>query len=325
MTSVTLLHAFTVIVLTQTAASGDPAPHRAQLVTVADGVQVEVLDFGGVGRPLVLLAGLGNTAHVFDELAPKLTGLGRVFAITRRGYGASSRTTSGYDVARLGKDVLAVLDSLRIERPVLIGHSMAGQEMSYLAEQYPDRIGALVYLEAAYRYAFDLPGEFERAFPTLPRPPATLPRIGRQPHTLPEAERRQPADRRPQPRRSAPAGDSSSRSVCRRWRSSPAPTTLAQQCRTPILIDSIKRSPKCRRARSNMAFLARAYCGGRASATTYFWRAKRRSSKRWHNSSPRCLSTAPDRATVQEALSSRRSPSDVRQGIVIKVDGRLTH
>jgi non-heme chloroperoxidase len=192
MTSVTLLHAFAVMVLTQTAAGSDPAPHRPQLVTVDDGVQVEVLDFGGMGRPLVLLAGLGNTAHVFDELAPKLTGLGRVYAITRRGYGASSRPTSGYDVARLGEDVLAVIDSLRIERPVLIGHSMAGQEMSYLAAQHPHRIGALVYLEAAYRYAFDLPGEFERAFPTLPPPPLTLPRVVQQPHSLPEAERQQP-------------------------------------------------------------------------------------------------------------------------------------
>jgi len=54
----------------------DKAPHRAQMITVADDVQLEVLDFGGKGRPIVLLAGLGNTAHVFDDFAPKLTGAG---------------------------------------------------------------------------------------------------------------------------------------------------------------------------------------------------------------------------------------------------------
>ena len=85
----------------------DPASHRIQLVTVADSVQLEVLDFGGVGQPIVLLAGLGNTGHVFDEVAPKLTNIGHVYAITRRGYGASSRPQSGYDVSRLGEDVLA--------------------------------------------------------------------------------------------------------------------------------------------------------------------------------------------------------------------------
>jgi len=40
---------------------------------VDDNVKLEVLDWGGTGRPLVLLAGLGNTAHVFDDFAPKLT------------------------------------------------------------------------------------------------------------------------------------------------------------------------------------------------------------------------------------------------------------
>jgi non-heme chloroperoxidase len=84
------------------------ARHQTQFVSVGEGVQLEVLDFGGSGRPIVLLAGLGNTAHVFDDFAPKLTSVGHVFAVTRRGYGGSTRPESGYDVARLGEDVLAV-------------------------------------------------------------------------------------------------------------------------------------------------------------------------------------------------------------------------
>jgi pimeloyl-ACP methyl ester carboxylesterase len=69
----------------------DPSPHRAQLVTVDNDVQVEVLDWGGTGRPVVLLAGLGNTAHIYDEFAPKLIPEYHVYGITRRGYGASSK------------------------------------------------------------------------------------------------------------------------------------------------------------------------------------------------------------------------------------------
>jgi non-heme chloroperoxidase len=171
----------------------DSAPHRAQLVTVSEGVQLEVLDFGGRGRPIVLLAGLGNTAHVFDDFAPKLTSIGHVFAITRRGYGASTRTESGYDVARLGEDVLAAIDALAIGKPILIGHSLGGQELSYLASSHKERIAAVIYLEAAYRYAYDVPGEFERDFSSLPAPPSTpapAPAVASIP--LPEAERRQP-------------------------------------------------------------------------------------------------------------------------------------
>lgn len=169
----------------------DPAPHSVRMVDVAGGVQLEVLDFGGTGRPIVLLAGFGNTAHVYDEFAPQLTGLGHVYAVTRRGYGVSSRPASGYDVARLGEDVLAVIEALRLNKPVLTGHSLAGQELSYLASEHPARIAALIYLDAAYRYAYDVPGEFEKDFPNLP-PPPTPPAVARAPFTLPEAERRQP-------------------------------------------------------------------------------------------------------------------------------------
>jgi hypothetical protein len=69
----------------------DPSEHKVQLVTVEEGVQLEVLDWGGTGRPVVLLAGLGFTAHVFDGFAEKLTDSYHVYGITRRGYGASSR------------------------------------------------------------------------------------------------------------------------------------------------------------------------------------------------------------------------------------------
>src|SRR5580704_13367143 len=51
----------------------DPSPHKVQLITVEKDAQVEVLDWGGSGRNVVLLAGLGNTAHIFDNFAPKLS------------------------------------------------------------------------------------------------------------------------------------------------------------------------------------------------------------------------------------------------------------
>lgn len=182
---------FMLLTVLQAAPCVDAAPHRVQLIPVGDGVQLEVLDFGGAGQPIVLLGGLGNTAHVFDDFAPKITNLGRVYAITRRGYGASSRPESGYDVGRLGSDVLTVIDALRLEKPVLIGVSLAGQELSYLAVEHRERIAALIYLDAAYRYAYDVPGEFERDFPNLP-PPPTPPAVVRQLFTLPDGERCQP-------------------------------------------------------------------------------------------------------------------------------------
>ena len=83
-----------------------------QLVTVDKNIRLEVLDWGGSGRPVVLLAGLGNTAHIFDKLAPKFTASHHVYGITQRGFGVSSAPATGYSADRLGDDVLAVLDSL---------------------------------------------------------------------------------------------------------------------------------------------------------------------------------------------------------------------
>ena len=133
-----------------------------QFVAVEQGVKLEVLDWGGSGMLLVLLAGLGNTAHIFSDFAPKLTGEFHVYGITRRGYGASTPATTGYGVDRLGDDVLAVMYVLKLERPILVGHSIAGEELSAVAARTPSKIRGLVYLEAAYPFAYQNP-----AYPSL--------------------------------------------------------------------------------------------------------------------------------------------------------------
>jgi non-heme chloroperoxidase len=126
----------------------DPSKHQVRFVTVDENVQLEVLDWGGTGRAIVLLAGSGNTAHVFDDFAPKLTDCCHIYGITRRGFGASSQPASGYDDQRLANDVLKVLDSLNLKAPVLVGHSMAGGELTTLGNQHSDRLAGLVYLDA---------------------------------------------------------------------------------------------------------------------------------------------------------------------------------
>lgn len=112
--------------------------------------RLEVLDWGGSGVPVLFLAGLGHTAHVFDEFAPSLTDSYHVLAMTRRGFGASSQPGSGYNVDTLAEDIRIVIDSLRLGPSVLIGHSLGGDEMTLVAHRYPGSVRALVYVEAAY-------------------------------------------------------------------------------------------------------------------------------------------------------------------------------
>jgi len=126
----------------------DPSLHSVQIVTVEEKVKLEVLDWGGSGRPIVLLAGSGDTAHVFDGFGEKLTSNHHVYGITRRGFGSSSHPDTGYTNQRLADDVLEVLDSLKIVAPVLVGHSMAGTELTTLRAEHSDQLAGLVYLDA---------------------------------------------------------------------------------------------------------------------------------------------------------------------------------
>lgn len=147
----------TIFLITAHGQNSDPTAHTVQFVTVEENVKLEVLDWGGSGRPVVLLTGMGNNAHVFDKFAPKLTASYHLYGITRRGFGASSHpdlTTANYAADRLGDDVLAVIDSLKLNRPVLVGHSLGGEEMSSVGSRHPEKVSGLVYLDAGYGYAY---------------------------------------------------------------------------------------------------------------------------------------------------------------------------
>jgi pimeloyl-ACP methyl ester carboxylesterase len=129
-------------------APGDDSPHREGIVRTT-GATIHYLDWGGSGPPLVLIAGRGENAHVFDDIAPRLTSRYRVVAITRRGYGQSGRPAGGFDVNTLVDDDLAVLDRLKLGRVYLAAHSIGSHEITRLAVRHPERVARLVYLDGS--------------------------------------------------------------------------------------------------------------------------------------------------------------------------------
>lgn len=141
----------------------DQTPHEVRRVTVAPGVELEVLDWGGRGKAMVLLAGGGDNAHVYDQFAYQFTDYFHVIGITRRGYLPSSQPRNGYDVATRAADDVAVLDAFGVDEAVFVGHSAAGMELSRLGQAYKARVAKLVYLDAA-----DLS---ERYLPSRREPP----------------------------------------------------------------------------------------------------------------------------------------------------------
>jgi len=116
----------------------------------ANGVTLQYVDWGGRGETILFLPGLGDDVHRFDPFAPRFIDRFHVIGFSRRGQGESEVPADNYSTETLVEDIRAFLDSQHIDRVELIGHSIAGVEMTRFAVKYPARVRHLVYLDAAY-------------------------------------------------------------------------------------------------------------------------------------------------------------------------------
>jgi len=146
---------------------------RAPIEGFADvnGVRLEYLDWGGNGPALVLIHGLADNPHVFDDLAPAFTDRFRVIAYARRGSG-NSDLKGPYDIGTLTEDLRGLMDALRVQKADLVGYSAGGDEVTSFAATYPDRVGRIVYLDAAYDFTS---ADFHAAVDALPIHPFDRP------------------------------------------------------------------------------------------------------------------------------------------------------
>lgn len=161
---------FTFACVRATDTSVDERTHSvpaSRLIRVGSGVSLEIVDWGGRGPSLVFLAGLGSTAHVFDEFAPQFTDSFHVVGLTRRGFGASAGSLPPTDLDTLVSDIRAVLDTLDLPSVTLVGHSIAGEEMTRFGDVDATRCAALIYLDAAY----DRTPQPNINAPSMPLPP----------------------------------------------------------------------------------------------------------------------------------------------------------
>jgi haloacetate dehalogenase len=120
-------------------------PSYAQL----NGIRV-AYDRAGDGFPLVVLHGFPRNRKVWRKLTPLLTSRFSVIAPDRRGYGDSERPPdpAGYDNATMAQDVLDLVEHLGTEPFVVLGHDKGAPTAQRLARDHPQRVRALVMLDA---------------------------------------------------------------------------------------------------------------------------------------------------------------------------------
>lgn len=117
-------------------------------VVAQDGVRLHYLDWGIEGNPpLVLLHGFSSHAHYWDGFSVRMRNERHVFALDQRGHGDSD-WAEDYAPDAMPKDVRTFADALGLERFALLGHSMGAMNAIRFAAKHPERLEALVLVDA---------------------------------------------------------------------------------------------------------------------------------------------------------------------------------
>ena len=128
-----------------------------EIVTI-DGLDFHCQDWGGAGRPIVLLHGLASTCHIWRLTAPILARDFSVIAMDQRGHGDSAKPDHGYDFASVSRDAAGLIKAKGLQNPIVVGHSWGGDVALELAAAHPELVGGLCFvdggmIEPSTRYA----------------------------------------------------------------------------------------------------------------------------------------------------------------------------
>jgi pimeloyl-ACP methyl ester carboxylesterase len=110
-------------------------------------LRIHFRDWGDPAHPpLVIVHGLRDHSHSFDDLARGLLDRFHVLALDLRGHG-DSETTPYYHFGHFVLDLHNLVRALRLERPAIIGHSMGGEIVATYAGCFPGVPSSLVIVE----------------------------------------------------------------------------------------------------------------------------------------------------------------------------------
>jgi len=113
----------------------------------------------GSGQPMVLIHGFPLNGHSWERQETALLGAGyRVITYDRRGFGASSQPSSGYDYDTFTADLDHLMKHLELRDAVLVGFSMGSGEVArYLGKYGSERVSKAVLMSAIPPYLLQTP------------------------------------------------------------------------------------------------------------------------------------------------------------------------
>src|SRR5277367_6176165 len=115
-----------------------------------NGFNLHVEDSGNSdGLPLVFLHSWAGSSRSWKYVVAALPNRLRPIAIDQRGWGRSDSPSSGFHLAGLASDVKEVVKALKIDRYVLVGHSMGGKVAQLIASERPEKLSGLILVAPA--------------------------------------------------------------------------------------------------------------------------------------------------------------------------------
>ena len=114
---------------------------------VVNGLRLQYRDWGGSGQAIVLLHGLASTSHIWDLVAPILANDFAVTALDQRGHGRSDKPDHGYDFATMTSDLHGFFDALKLEQPLIVGHSWGGSVALEYGVRHPGVATGLCFVD----------------------------------------------------------------------------------------------------------------------------------------------------------------------------------
>jgi pimeloyl-ACP methyl ester carboxylesterase len=112
-----------------------------------NGVRLHYL-IAGKGDPVILMHGYAETSRMWRPLMVELAKSRTVIAPDLRGFGHSSKPTTGYDKKTMAQDVHALATSLGYHRSTIVGHDIGLMVAYAYAAQYPTEVNRIVLMDA---------------------------------------------------------------------------------------------------------------------------------------------------------------------------------
>ena len=116
-----------------------------------------VLDAGAGEPTLVFLHYWGGSARTWSAVTSSLANDFRCVAYDQRGWGDSDAPADGYSIRDLATDAMSIVQALKIDQYVLVGHSMGGKVAQFVASQRPAGLKGLVLVAPAAPTPQDIP------------------------------------------------------------------------------------------------------------------------------------------------------------------------